>query len=193
MLRGEARERILRATMQLIAEGGIANVTNRRVAARARVSLGSLTYHFSSQVQLLRESLLLYVEEETDRREQIAQELARRRPTAEQVAEAVERVVASAADIPQQIAELELHLHAARDPELRAASERCFAAHEQIARAALAALQVGDPERDAYKVVALMSGLALRRLAGGANDARGTSEALLALTRGLRKPARSER
>ncbi len=179
------RERILRATQELIAEGGVAAVTNRRVAAAAGVSLGSLTYHFPSQADLLRESILLYVEEETSRREAIAAELTRQELTVERVAQTVEQVVAGATDLPQQLAELELHLHAARDPELRAASERCFQAHEQIARAALSALGVADGERHAAKVVALMTGLAVRRLAGGGHDASGTSEALIALVRGL--------
>jgi TetR/AcrR family transcriptional regulator, regulator of biofilm formation and stress response len=180
-----ARERMLRATLALIAGGGIAAVTNRRVAAAAGVSLGSLTYHFTSQTQLLRESLLLYVEEETARRERIALDLASERPGVEQVAEAIEQLVAIPSEIPDQIAELELHLHAARDPELREASLRCFEAHERIAAAALGALGIADGDRHASTVVALMTGLAVRRLAGGGHDAAGTSEALLALVRGL--------
>jgi AcrR family transcriptional regulator len=180
-----ARERILRATLELIASGGVAAVTNRRVAAGAGVSLGSLTYHFASQAQLLRESLLLYVEEETARRERIARALSTEKPGVERVAEAVEQIVATPSDIPQQIAELELHLHAARDPELRDASQRCFAAHEQIATAALTALGIPDGDRHAPTVVALMTGLAVRRLAAGGHDAQGTSEALLTLVRGL--------
>jgi DNA-binding transcriptional regulator YbjK len=180
-----ARERILRATLELVATDGVGAVTNRRVAASAGVSLGSLTYHFTNQTQLLRESLLLYVEEETDRRQQIADELATQDPTVEEVAREIERLAMSASDIPQQIAELELHLQAARDPELRDASRRCFEAHEQIAAAALTALGVPDGERHAPTVVALMAGLALRRLAGGGQDAHGTSDALLTLMRGL--------
>jgi AcrR family transcriptional regulator len=179
------RERMLRATLTLIADGGVAAVTNRRVAASAGVSLGSLTYHFENQTTLLRESLLLYVDEETARREQIARDLASEKPGVEQVAEAVEQLVAIPSDIPRQIAELELHLHAARDPELRQASRRCFEAHEQIATAALTALGIADGERHAATVVALMTGLAVRRLAAGGHDAQGTSEALLALVRGL--------
>ncbi len=180
-----ARERMLRATLELIASGGIAAVTNRRVAASAGVSLGSLTYHFDTQTQLLRESLLLYVEEETTRRERIASDLAREKPGVEQLAQAVAQLAAIPSDIPRQIAELELHLHAARDPELRDASHRCFEAHEQIATAALTAIGIPDPASHAPTVVALMTGLAVRRLAGGGHDAQGTSEALLSLVRGL--------
>lgn len=177
------RERILAATLKLAAEEGVAAVTNRRIAAQADVSLGSLTYHFASQEDLLRESLLLYVDAETARREAISRELVRERPSLERVAEAVEEAVA--ANVPEQIAELDLHLHAARDPELRDASQRCFQAHEQIAATALATLGVPEAQRHAAKVVALMTGLAVRRLAGGGRDAQGTSEALLALVRGL--------
>lgn len=177
------RERILRATLDLIAEDGVAAVTNRRVAAAAEVSLGSLTYHFHSQSQLLRESLLLYVEQETERREAAARVLEREQATLQRVAETVEQLAGAAAETPRQIAELELHLHATRDPELREASQRCFQAHEQIAVAALRAL--GLPERHAPAVVGLLTGLAVRRLAEGATDASGTAEALFALVHGL--------
>jgi DNA-binding transcriptional regulator YbjK len=179
------RERILRATLELIAADGVGAVTNRRVARAAGVSLGSLTYHFASQTQLLHESLLLYVEEETIRREAIARELSTREPSLEEVALEIERLAAAAADIPNQIAELELHLHAARDPELREASRRCFAAHEQIAAAALTTLGVPASELSPATVVALMTGLAVRRLADGGHDGQRTSEALLTLARGL--------
>jgi DNA-binding transcriptional regulator YbjK len=185
---GATRERILRATLLLIAEGGVAAVTNRRVARLAEVSLGSLTYHFATQAELLHESLLLYVEEETARRERIARDLAEQRPDLEQVTQAIEQVVALSPDVPQQIAELELHLHAARDPALREASQRCFEAHEQIAVAALEVLGIAGARGHAPIVVALMTGLAVRRLAAGGHDAQGTSQALLALVRGLNGP-----
>lgn len=181
----QARERILRATLELIAEEGVAAVTNRRVAATAGVSLGSLTYHFDSQTELLRQSLLLYVEEETARRELVARALEREGASLERVAETVEQLAAAPVEIPRQIAELELHLHAARDPQLREASQRCFAAHERIAVAALAALGIPDGDRHAATVVALVTGLAVRRLAGGGDDASGTAEALVTLVRGL--------
>jgi TetR/AcrR family transcriptional regulator, regulator of biofilm formation and stress response len=184
-----ARERILRATLELIAHGGVAAVTNRRVAVVAGISLGSLTYHFQTQAQLLHESMLLYVTEETERRERLAAQLRRQRLTLEQAAQAVEQVIAASTDVPEQLAELELHLHAARDPELREASRRSFVAHEQIASAALTALGLPDADRHAYKVVALMSGLAVRRLAGGGHDARGTAQALVTLVRGLGEEA----
>jgi DNA-binding transcriptional regulator YbjK len=179
---GDTRQRILRATLRLIGEHGVGAVTNRRVAREAGVALGSLTYHFPDQTDLLRESLLLYVREEVARLTAIADGLRARSPTPAEVAAEVERLVeGSASQSGEQAAELELHLQAARDPALREASARCFAAYEGLALAALQALDVSDAEPRARAVVTLMHGLAMRRLASGRHDAAGTAEALLLL------------
>jgi DNA-binding transcriptional regulator YbjK len=180
----DTRDRILRTTLELIGSEGIAAVTNRSVAAAAGVSLGSLTYHFESQVDLLRESLLLFVGEEVERLEAIAAGMRSRRPSVEEVAAQVERIVEESANRIQQLAEVELHLRAARDPELREASRRCFEAYEEVAATALEMLDVPDPKRHAPGVVALLYGLGLRRLGTGEEDAAGTGEALLTLVRG---------
>lgn len=50
------RERIIGATLDLIAEEGVAGLSHRKVAARAGVPLGSMTYHFRSREELLREA-----------------------------------------------------------------------------------------------------------------------------------------
>lgn len=183
----DTRDRILRTTLELIGREGIAAVTNRSVAAAAGVSLGSLTYHFESQVDLLRESLLLFVGEEVERLEAIAADMRSRRPSVEEVAGEVERIVEESANRTQQLAEVELHLRAARDPELRDASRRCFEAYEGVAATALEMLDVPDPERHSSAVVALLYGLGLRRLGTGDEDAAGTAEALLTLVRGARR------
>ena len=47
------REAILDATLALLHEGGVANVTSRQVAARAGVSDASVYYHFGDRVGLL--------------------------------------------------------------------------------------------------------------------------------------------
>lgn len=180
----DTRERILHATLRVIAEQGVGAVSNRRVAAEAGVALGSLTYHFPSQTTLLRESLMLHVAEEVTRLEAVATELRASEASAADAAAEVERVVRRSADKVEPIAELELHLQAARDPELQEASRRCFEAYEDFARAALEALGVPDPARHAPAVVALLSGLAVRRLGTGEREAVGTADALLTLIRG---------
>lgn len=181
----DTRERILRATIELIGREGIGAVTNRRVATAAGVALGSLTYHFDSQVDLLRESLLLFVGEEVARQEEIAAELRRRRPSIEQVATEVERLVEESGRQIQQLAEIELHLQAARDPELQEASRRCFDAYEKVAAAALENFDVPEPARHARSIVALMYGMGLRRLGTGSADASGVADGLLTLVRGV--------
>ncbi|MFF5882499.1 TetR/AcrR family transcriptional regulator [Streptomyces sp. NPDC012589] len=50
------RERILDATLDLIADEGIARVSHRRIASRAGVPLGSMTYHFEGIDHLLKEA-----------------------------------------------------------------------------------------------------------------------------------------
>jgi DNA-binding transcriptional regulator YbjK len=178
------RERILHATLQVIAADGIGAVTNRRVAAQAGVALGSLTYHFRSQTELLRDSLLRYVEEEVARLGAVAGELRASEQTPEQAAAAVEHLLDSDPTRPGAVAELELHLEASRDPALQNASARCFAAYEDFASALLEALGVPDPARHARSVVALMIGLTMRRLGTGAQDAHGTADALMTIVRG---------
>ncbi|MFL5816611.1 MAG: TetR/AcrR family transcriptional regulator [Conexibacter sp.] len=185
----DTRARILHATLRVIAAGGVGAVSNRRVASEAGVALGSLTYHFPSQTDLLRESLLLYAEEEVARLEALAAGLrastdAGDGPSAEQAAAAVEQVAARNAGRPEEIAELELHLHASRDPALHEASRRCFEAYESFAAAALEALGVPEPARHARTVVALLCGLGVRRLGTGEHAAEGTADALLTVIRG---------
>lgn len=182
----DTRERILRATIDLIGSEGVAAVTNRRVASVAGVALGSLTYHFDSQSDLLRESLLLFVGEEVVRQETIAADLRGREPSIEQVAAEVERIVRESGNRIQQLAEMELHLQAARDPDLQEASLRCFEAYEGVAAAALEMLEVPEPERHARTIVALMYGMGLRRLGTGGVDASGVADGLLTIARGAR-------
>ncbi len=182
----DTRTRILHATLRTIAVGGIAAVSNRRVAAEAGVALGSLTYHYPSQTELLRDTLLLYAVEEVERLSALAAELRAGSPSAEHVAAAVEQIIARNAGRMEEVAELELHLHASRDPALHDASRSCFTAYEDFAAAALEVLDVPEPERHARTVVALLCGLGVRRLGTGEQHAEGTAEALLTIVRGAR-------
>ncbi|GAB2935160.1 TetR/AcrR family transcriptional regulator [Streptomyces mayteni] len=50
------RDRIIDACLDVIAEVGVAGTSHRRVAARAGVPLGSMTYHFTGMDELLREA-----------------------------------------------------------------------------------------------------------------------------------------
>lgn len=186
------RERIVQATFELVGREGIVALSNRRIAAEAGVSLGSLTYHFPSQADLLRESLVHYVEGEVARLEEVAADLRARHASPAEVGAEVQRLAAESAGRSERIAELELHLHAARDPALRDASRRSFAAYEGVAAAALAAFGVADPERHARTVVALMIGMSVKTQGTGEDDAPGLVDALTTILRGAHRARATE-
>ncbi len=189
--RTPARDRILEAVFQLVASEGIGSVTNRRVAAAASVSLGSLTYHFPNQRDLLREGLRRYIHEEIRRIEEIAKELRDRGLDGAQLGTEIERFSAFSADRPELLAEMELHLHAARDPELREVSQQCFDAYEDLAAAAMRVLGIPEPGQHSAHVVNLMMGTGLRQLATGKRDASELGDALETVARGAIARARA--
>ena len=179
-----ARDQILQATLRLIGERGIGAVTNRAVARAAGVSLGSLTYHFPSQEDLLREALHTFVDEEIARITAYVTALADAGLGPAQAPDQVEKAIAEFTDGPKQIANLELHLHAARDPAIRETSQRSVAAYDRLAAAVLKALGIPDAERHAPAIVAMLYGLAIRRLATGDTGAAGTADAFRLLMLG---------
>ena len=162
------RTRLLRATLAIVGRDGVGAVTNRAVATEAGVALGSLTYHFASQQELLQEALLLFVDEEIARLGEVVAELAgvESAGDAESTAARIAAVFREAGG-QAHVAQFELYVQAARDEELREAVRRCYTAYEEVARATLVAF--GLPDEDAFvaALVALIDGYELRRLALG--------------------------
>ncbi|WP_086838210.1 TetR family transcriptional regulator [Amycolatopsis kentuckyensis] len=177
------REAILRGALTVVGEHGVGGLTNRRIVAAAGVSLGTLTYHFTSQTALLREAMLLFAEEETAKLGAIVDGYRSEGLSVEQAASVVEHVIAQLPFGADELGAHELYLQAARDPELHEASSRCFAAYDELAVTILSALGVPDPARLAGPVVALIAGLQLRRLATGETDTP-VAEPLMMLLRG---------
>ncbi|MFD9267816.1 TetR/AcrR family transcriptional regulator [Streptomyces goshikiensis] len=182
----DTRQRIIDAVLRIIGQDGIAAVTNRRIAKEAGVSLGSVTYHFATQHELLRESLLHFVAEETRHftalADECSDECSDERFDIGQAAEVVAQVAGGNAFDSRHIAPFELYVQAGRDERLRAAAAECFAAYDLLATRILTQLGVPDPERLAGVAVALVFGQQLRRLATGA-PAEDLVETLLVLTR----------
>ncbi|MGW8378526.1 TetR family transcriptional regulator [Streptomyces sp. ODS28] len=173
-----ARARIVEAVLRIIGEDGVAGVTNRRIAREAGVSLGSVTYHFATQHELLRESLLQFVSEETRRFTELAEESTAEGIGVDGAAELAGQVAGGTAFDSRHIAPFELYVQAGRDERLRAAAGECFAAYDRVAERVLSGLGVPDAERLAPAVVALVFGQQLRRLATGA-PAEELTDALL--------------
>lgn len=180
----DTRDALLRATLAVIAEYGVAGLTNRRIATHAAVSLGSLTYHFASQTELLREAMVLFVTDETTRINALVRALARTVRSVPDAASAAQQALAEWAVGRAEIAQLELYVQAARDPELHAATATCFAAYDEVATTILTLLAVPDPARRARHVVALICGAQLRRLATGTDQTADIGDGLLLLAGG---------
>jgi DNA-binding transcriptional regulator YbjK len=177
------RQCIIDAVLRIIGEDGVAGVTNRRIAKEAGVSLGSVTYHFATQHELLRESLLHFVAEETRRFTELADQCQTEGMDLDRAAFVVGQVARGTEFDSRHIAPFELYVQAGRDERLRAAAAQCFAAYDRLAARILTGLGVCDAERLASSAVALVFGLQLRSLATG-SAAEELVDALLLLARG---------
>ncbi|MFF5213390.1 TetR/AcrR family transcriptional regulator [Streptosporangium sp. NPDC000396] len=177
------RQSIIDAVLRIIGEDGVAAVTNRRIAKEAQVSLGSVTYHFATQHEMLRESLLYFVAEETRRLTELAAQCQTDGMDADRAAATVGQVAGGTPFDSRQIAPFELYIQAGRDERLRTAAAQSFAAYDRLAARILTGLGVPDAERLASSAVALVFGLQLRSLATGL-PAEELVDALMLLARG---------
>lgn len=62
----ERRSRILQATLDMVVKHGISDITHRKIAAEAGVSLGSMTYYFAGIESLLCEAFTLFAHQMSD-------------------------------------------------------------------------------------------------------------------------------
>lgn len=163
-----ARERILEAVLHVIGTDGVAAVTNRRIAAQAGVSLGSVTYHFPTRTDMLRDALLGFVTDETARLTELAESYRDRGLSVTDAAALTAQVVRDLGWSAERLAPFELFIQAGRDPSLQGAADECFAAYEHLTVTILDALGVPAAAAVAPTLVATITGLQLRRVATGA-------------------------
>jgi TetR/AcrR family transcriptional regulator, regulator of biofilm formation and stress response len=188
-----ARSTILAATMAIIGEQGLEAVTHRSVASRAGVSLGAISHHFPTRDDLLRSTLRHAAEVEVAHLERLALTLQ------SQAFERREWVHAMAGalggglkrDPIRHLAQYELLLACARDPELRELSRAWREAHLRVSEVGLRAAGSRDPEAHAQLLTAAVTGLLLKQLAYPERDfTRKVLEPLLdELTASLVAPA----
>ncbi|MFJ3823446.1 TetR/AcrR family transcriptional regulator [Streptomyces nodosus] len=117
----ERRTRILDAALDVLVAEGAAGITHRKVAARADVPLGSVTYHFSSLAELQAQAFEWYVEQRTAEFESLFTEVEAREDLIEIL---VELVQGGPSRRRSAVLGFELHLAALRDPALRALTQR---------------------------------------------------------------------
>jgi AcrR family transcriptional regulator len=158
------RTEILEAALRIVADGGPDAITFRRVAERAGVPLGSLTYYFESREGLLREAFRLYLAEATAFVRDVEQ--GSRPHTSSRVIEMVMTIMRREfSDDPAMVrVEYELILYAGRDPELA----REFHAYERWMETTLAglleALGAPRPIDAARTIIDVARGFEIERL-----------------------------
>lgn len=148
------RERILAAALDLIAEDGVAGVSHRRIAARAGVPLGSMTYHFTGIDELLLEAFTGYADHVVAVFERHLAGAA----TPAEAREAVTDLIHTLSEGPRRdlILTQELYTLAARREPYRALCVRWM-------RRSRALLEAHFPPDTARRLDALIEGLTLHR------------------------------
>ncbi len=118
----DRRQRIVDATLAVIAEEGVAGTTHRRIAASAAVPLGSVTYYFDTLDTLIRTAFLQLAEQSSAAfGERLAQ--AKDRDTAK--AAVVSIIAESIWATPRTLLlSYELYAYAARHPAVAAVMQR---------------------------------------------------------------------
>lgn len=145
---------ILDATLDVIADHGVAGTTHRHIAARADVPLGSITYHFASLTDLQAQAFARHVELQSA----AFANLFERVTTHEQFVDVlVDLVHGGPARHRSAVLGFELHLAALRNPGLRALTQ----AWTQDSRTVLARFTGPD---SAARLDALLEGMIMHAL-----------------------------
>ncbi len=150
----DRRDRIIDACLAVIGEVGVAGASNRRIAAAADVSLGSMTYHFAGTDELLREAFGRFARHVSDRFED---HLARATDADEARRAVVDLITSDVLVDPRELVLThELYTLAARDPGYRELT------HAWMARSRHALERHFDPAT-ARLLDALVEGLTIHR------------------------------
>ncbi|MFI0724280.1 TetR/AcrR family transcriptional regulator [Streptomyces sp. NPDC021224] len=145
---------MLDAALDVLVEDGVAGITHRKVAVRADVPLGSVTYHFAGLAELCAQAFARYVGQRTAEYEALFAEVASREDLIEIL---VGLVLGGPSRHRSAVLGFELHLAALRDPALRALTQE-WTGHS---RAVLA--RFTGPET-AARLDALLEGMILHAL-----------------------------
>ena len=169
--RGEAQERsrrrrelIVRATIELISEGGPKAVTHRAVSARAGLPPASAGYYFKTVDDLVDAALRQFAEHRVQELTALFDDAVEGAAGLPEIAERIATALVRSAT-REGLAQYEVYLEAARNPALRDAVDSSMARFEEMAAARLQALGIRSPRQSAKAFVAVADGFALHRLA----------------------------
>ncbi|MGK5680407.1 TetR/AcrR family transcriptional regulator [Actinoplanes sp. URMC 104] len=117
----DRKGRIIDATIDVVADHGVAGTTSRRIAAAADVPLGSITYHFDSVDDLLEQAFARHAEQMSPRYEAHFDHVTDLAGFADAVTDLIHG--GAGADARDWAVSYELYLAALRNPALRAVTE----------------------------------------------------------------------
>lgn len=163
----ERRDLLLRTTLNLIAEEGIAAVTHRSVAEAAGVPLGSTTYWFRSREQMLTDSLRDFVIGEIAAVNLRLGALLAGDPARDDLADEFVALLMTqlGEDRSRTVAQYTLFQEAIRNPELEIVCREWTAAWHRALTGLFAGLGARSPELEARMILAMLDGLILGQLA----------------------------
>ena len=132
------RTALLRATIVVVASGGLRALTYRAVAAEAGASHGLVRHHFGTRDQLVAEAMEFAIDESLRGSNMLEQGL-----TAQEFAAGIESLADRESEL--QSFQYELLLESRRRPELRPLAERHYGAYREAIERQLGRLGVTDP------------------------------------------------
>jgi DNA-binding transcriptional regulator YbjK len=118
----DRRDRLIDVTLDVVAEVGVAGASHRKIAARADVPLGSMTYHFDGMDELLHEAFSRFAETIIVRFEGRLGAATTRDEAKEAVVALIHDDLTGPAAVRDQVLSYELYTLAARNRGSRAAS-----------------------------------------------------------------------
>ncbi|MFF0000633.1 TetR/AcrR family transcriptional regulator [Streptomyces avermitilis] len=161
----DRKTHILDATLDVIAERGVAGTTHRHIAARADVPLGSITYHFAGLTDLQTQAFARHVELQSAVFENLFEGVEAHEQFVDVL---VDLVHGGPARQRSAVLGFELHLAALRNPGLRALTQ----AWTEHSRTVLAHFTGPD---SAARLDALLEGMIMHALLTTAPESRETT------------------
>jgi DNA-binding transcriptional regulator YbjK len=126
----DRKSRIVDATLQIIAERGVAGTTHRLIAEAADVSLGSLTYHFTGLDDLLEQAFRRHAEHLSVLYEQHFDHVTSRAELVEAITDLIHGNLGTSEG--EAIVSYELYLAALRNPALRSLTQSWMATSHRV-------------------------------------------------------------
>jgi TetR/AcrR family transcriptional regulator, regulator of biofilm formation and stress response len=174
--RAQRRGAIIDAALRIMASRGLPAVTHRTVAREAKVPLAATTYYFASKDEILAEALESLAAAEVERISTLTAEIGTGSKSPEDIAAALGEALLPEPEEAERrwLAQFEIYVEAARNPELRPAVKRWRQAFVDLAESSLRAVGAPDPERRAPIAIAAINGILLDRLRGVGDDPQST-------------------